>query len=119
MSCKRTQRGRPCFAEWRICLSRPVDLLSRGAPLHRPPAKRTCNVEQVGNEDPFCFGIGGHGGANVADKVLFHGDVHDGGANYFAGGIRETSPKNFQATIEKFADSVSALKPMLKQVMFL
>ena len=33
--------------------------------------------------------------------------------------IRKTSPKNFQAAIEKFADSVSTLESMLKQVKFL
>ncbi|MFI3221703.1 MAG: ISAs1 family transposase, partial [Methylococcaceae bacterium] len=33
--------------------------------------------------------------------------------------IRKTSPKNFQAAIEHFADSVSALESMFKQVKFL
>lgn len=33
--------------------------------------------------------------------------------------IRKTSPKNFQAAIENFADSVSALESMLKEVKFL
>ena len=33
--------------------------------------------------------------------------------------IRKTSPKNFQAAIENFADSVSTLESMLKQVKFL
>jgi len=33
--------------------------------------------------------------------------------------IRKTSPKNFQAAIEKLADSVSTLESMLKQVKFL
>lgn len=33
--------------------------------------------------------------------------------------IRKTSPKNFQATIENFSDSVSTLESMLKQVKFL
>jgi predicted transposase YbfD/YdcC len=33
--------------------------------------------------------------------------------------IRKTSPKNFQAAIENFADSVSTLELMLKQVKFL
>jgi len=33
--------------------------------------------------------------------------------------IRKTSPKNFQAAIENFADSVSTLETMLKQVRFL
>ena len=33
--------------------------------------------------------------------------------------IRKTSPKNFQATIENFADSISTLESMLKQVKFL
>jgi hypothetical protein len=33
--------------------------------------------------------------------------------------IRKTSPKNFQAAIENFADSVAILKSMLKQVKFL
>ena len=33
--------------------------------------------------------------------------------------IRKTSPKNFQATIENFADSVFTLELMLKQVKFL
>ena len=33
--------------------------------------------------------------------------------------IRKTSPKNFQAAIDHFADSVSTLESMLKQVKFL
>ena len=33
--------------------------------------------------------------------------------------IRKTSPKNFQAAIENFADSVSTLESMLKEVKFL
>jgi hypothetical protein len=33
--------------------------------------------------------------------------------------IRKTSPKNFQVAIENFADSVSTLESMLKQVKFL
>ena len=33
--------------------------------------------------------------------------------------IRKTSPKNFQAAIDTFADSVSTLESMLKQVKFL
>ena len=33
--------------------------------------------------------------------------------------IRKTSPKNFQAAIENFTDSVSTLESMLKQVKFL
>ncbi len=33
--------------------------------------------------------------------------------------IRKTSPKNFQASIDNFADSVSALESMFKQVKFL
>jgi hypothetical protein len=33
--------------------------------------------------------------------------------------IRKTSPKNFQAAIESFTDSVSTLESMLKQVKFL
>ena len=33
--------------------------------------------------------------------------------------IRKSSPKNFQAAIENFADSVSTLESMLKQVKFL
>jgi hypothetical protein len=33
--------------------------------------------------------------------------------------IRKTSPKNFQAAIEKFADSAHALESMLLQVKFL
>ena len=32
--------------------------------------------------------------------------------------IRKTSPKNFQATIDIFADSVSKLESLLKQVKF-
>ena len=43
-------------------------------------------VERVGNEDPFCFGVSGHGGADVADKVLFRAGVSEGGADHFAGG---------------------------------
>ena len=33
--------------------------------------------------------------------------------------IRKTSPQNFQAAIENFADSVSTMESMLKQVKFL
>ena len=33
--------------------------------------------------------------------------------------IRKTSPKNFQAAIDNFTDSVSTLESMLKQVKFL
>jgi hypothetical protein len=33
--------------------------------------------------------------------------------------IRKTSPKNSQTTIDNFADSVSTLQLMLKQVKFL
>ena len=33
--------------------------------------------------------------------------------------IRKTSPKNFQAAIENFTDSVSTLESMLKQFKFL
>ena len=33
--------------------------------------------------------------------------------------IRKTSPKNFQAAIDKFADSLSALKSIFRQVKFL
>ena len=33
--------------------------------------------------------------------------------------IRKYSPKNFQATIEQFADSISDLESMLRQVKFL
>ena len=43
-------------------------------------------IELVGNEDPFCFGVSGHGGADAADKVLFRAGVSEDGADHFAGG---------------------------------
>src|SRR5664279_2105787 len=47
---------------------------------------RLVGIDLVGNEDPFCFGVGGHGGTDVVDKVLFCASVPDGGADHFAGG---------------------------------
>ena len=54
-------------------------------------------VELIGNEHPFCLGVGRYCGADMGDKIGFRAGVTQGGADHLAGGHLKVRDQGLRA----------------------